>query len=803
MFGNYIKIAVRVIMRHKGFSLINILGLSVGMACVFLIALWLRFELSFDRFHEHAESIFRIYSKFPTEQGVDRFIGTPAPLAAALKNEFPEVLHVVRFGGRNPSLVRYNNRQFREPNIWYADSSIFRVFTFPLLSGDPSTALIEPNSVVISQATAAKYFNKENPIGKPLQIYSDRNPVDFIVTGVLQNIPSNSQLQFDMLIPFHRLSSNLGWHQYNYLTYIRLSDLADPDALDVKISGLLPKVTDGNVELHLQSLRSIHLFSNIRGELPTNTDFNYVLIFSGAALLILFIACFNFVNLSTALSITRIREIGMRKVVGARKKQLVLQMLAESLILSVIAFLVAVALAEMLLPQFNSLSGRNLSFDYLNHPELAAILLGLALATGILAGVYPAFFMSSFPSISMIKNSLSFTGRTSSLNIQKGLFLLQFVITVLFLISASTIFRQLHFMRTKNLGYDKDFLVILPIDKDEIHNRAAIYKSEIVKYTDINSATATTFMTATHGYYQNAWYEGIPRTSDPKLQWSQGQSIMLHWMGADYDFIKTLGLKVIQGRDFSPEISTDAEFAYIVNKTFVQHIQKTREDWENPIGKEFQISCKPKPGRIIGIIDDFHFESLKDNLEPVAICIYPNVHENLVVRINPHNIQGAMEILEKEWKKMFPSDPFEYSFFNQDFERVYRSEIKLGRLFGCITMLALFTTCLGLFGLVSFNAQRRTKEIGIRKTLGASIPRVMFLLAVDFSKWVIIANIIAAPIALYVMNKWLENFAYRVEPGLLLILFALLVTITISLLTVAYQVIKAARANPVEALRYE
>ena len=790
MFKNYLITAYRNIKRQKLHSFINISGLAIGMACVILILLWIQYENSFDRFHEFADTIYKVTTIYQEENKVVHSAHTAAPLALALVNkEYPEVLRTVRFsgGGGEGDLVGYKNIQFRE-NLAYADSGFFHVFSFPLKSGNPSTALNERYSAVITEDIAEKYFGDEDPLGKQLQIYNR----DFIVTGIIQNIPSNSRLQFDIIIPFHQFIRSMNWGVINYTTYIRIAEHADPDELEEKISGLMEKPPEGTerYEFRLLPIAGIHLFPILSHDQRSFLVLIEVLIFSAVGILILLIACINFVNMATARYSIRAREVGIRKVIGAHRHQLIGQFLGESFILTLLAFILAIVFAELLLPIINSLTGLALSFSIFNNLSFTLSLIFLIIITSILAGGYPAFFLSSFQPISIIRGELVFGKQISSANIRKILFILQFIISVFFIISLIVLHHQLHYMRTKNLGYDKDNLLILPIHKDSIQNKYKTYKTEILKHSDIINATATSFRPSEYTYSQNTWYEGLPHDR------TEG----FNWIAVDEDFVNTLGLQIIRGCDFSDHITGDIQSTYILNEAFVEKIQEKRQDWDHPVGKAFRIN---KTGPVIGVVNDFHVYSLRFPLVPLTLSIYPDGFSNLIIRINPKNIRRAIEFLENKWKEIYPGEVFEYSFLDEDFDSVYNLEIRLGRIFNYITGLALLTACLGLFGLVAFSAERRTKEIGIRKVLGASVWGIVVLISKEFLKWIVIANIIAWPIAYFALNKWLQNFAYRIDIGWWVFVLAGLLALVIALLTVSYQAIKAARANPVDELRYE
>jgi len=787
VFNNYLKIALRNLLKYKVYSFINIFGLSVGLACCILIMLFIRDELGYDKFHKNVNQLYRVVVEFKYRDRPDNFAHTQAPLAPALINEFPEVLNAVRFARRSEELVAYKEKQFWEKGLMLADPSIFEVFTFPLIKGDSETALSDPDSIVITQRVAQKYFNDEDPIGKILKI-GDEWVKDYKVTGILKKIPSNSQLRFDFLISFANQKGNIGWGAWNYSTYIQLPPNYPPHKLEERLPYLVGKYmgkeTGAKSILHLQPFTRIHLHSNLRNDLPTNRDLSHLYIFFGIALLILMLACINFVNLVTARSTIREKEVGLRKVVGANQLQLIQQFLGEAVLLSFFAFLLSLALVELLLPLFNGLSGKEMTFHLLRDFWFLTTLTGLMFIVGILSGSYPAFVISRFQPVSILRKSL---GEKTSFHpsfLRKCLLVAQFVISIIFLSSTVIMYQQLSYIENRNLGYDKEHLVVLPIFYRDVYPKYELLKSEVIQNPYIINATATSFLPNKLAFQQNIWWEGLPEKNE-----------YIHWLTVDHNFINTLGLRIKSGRNFSSDYPTDQGGAYILNEAAVEKI-----GWESPIGKQFEIVDR---GTVIGVINNFHFQSLHNKIQPLALYIYPDAFRYLLVRIRAEDISKSLKFLKRKWEEFFPARLFEYSFFDQDFERIYKAEKRLVKIFNYITSLAIFIAFLGLFGLASFTTVRRTKEIGIRKVLGASVFRIVFLLSKEFIKWVLVANIFAWPVAYLVMNKWLQNFAYRTNIGIQSFILSLLTVLIIALLAVSYQSIKAARINPIESLRFE
>jgi len=787
MIKNYLKIALRNLLKYKVYSIINVFGLSVGLACCILIILFIRDELNYDKFHKNADQIYRVVVEFKYRETPDHFAHTQAPLAPALLNEFPEVLNAVRFARRSQELIAYKEKYFWEKGLMLADPSIFEVFTFPLIKGDSGTALSDPNSIVITQSAAQKYFSGEDPIGKILKI-GDEYVKDYKVTGILKNIPSNSQLQFDFLISFANQKGNIGWGQWNYSTYIQLPPNYPPHNLEERLADLVGKYmgeeTRAGSMLHLQPLTRIHLHSNLRNDLSTNRDLSHLYIFSGIALLILMLACINFVNLVTARSTVREKEVGLRKVVGANRSQLILQFLGEAVLLSFFAFLLSFVFVEILLPVFNAFSGKEMVFHLIRDFPFMITLIGLMFIVGILSGSYPAFVISRFQPVSIFRKGFGEKTSVHPSTSRKFMVVAQFAISIMFLFSTALMHQQMRYIRNKNLGYDKEHLVVLPIFYRDVQPKCDLLKSEIVQSPRIVNATTTSYLPSQLAFNQNLWWEGLSAKNE-----------YMHWIGVDHDFIQTLGLKIKAGRDFSTEYPTDQRGAYILNEAAVE-----MTGWESPIGKQFEIVDR---GEVIGVIDNFHFQSLHQKIQPLVLYIYPESFRYMLVRIRAEDIPKSLEFLKQKWEELFPGRLFEFSFFDEDFDRIYKSETRLANTFNYITGLAILIACLGLFGLASFATLRRTKEIGIRKILGASVSGIIILLSKNFLKWVLVANLIAWPLAYFAMERWLQNFAYRTGIGISIFLLTTVLVFGVALLTIIFQAIKAALTNPVDSLRYE
>jgi putative ABC transport system permease protein len=794
MIKNYIKIAYRNLLRYKGHTLINVLGLSIGLAGCILILVFIQDELSYDRFHEKSADIYRIVTGYSRQGNLNYYPNTPAPLAPALSNECPEIRKITRFGSGWGHVITYGEAQNRNTVFALADPSVFDIFNIKLLQGNPQSALNNRSSVVISENMTRKFFGDKEPIGQILQIGGEDYHQDYQVTGVFRNLPSNSSLKFDCLASFQNNyitgnEGNLTWQAFNYTTFILLPKGCAPHRLESKIGEVIQRnntegAAVGEFQVHLQSLRKMHLDLDPGNLLPTDRDSSHIYIFTGITLLILLVACINFMNLAIARSSTRAKEVGLRKMIGAKRSQLVQQFLGESILLSFIAFLLSIPIVEILLPKFNYYAGKELSLIHSGNWVFQLSLFCLALLVGVMAGSYPALFLSSLKPIAVMKGHVISSKNNSQGLLRIILIVAQFTISILFVACTLVMHNQLSYIQSKNLGYNKDHLIIIPIDNQHVKSKYAIYKTEILRNAAILNATATSFAPSMQGYFQNVKIQGA----------REGSLNSMNWISVDYDFLKTLKIDIIRGRNFSPDFSTD-ETAYILNESAIKSI-----GWRNPLGERINIAAL---GPVIGVIKDFNFQSLHERIQPLALCIYPDLFQYLLVRVKPENITQSIPFLQNRWQEIFPDQPFEYGFFDQDFDRLYKTEIGLGNIFNCIALLALLVACLGLLGLVSFSTNRRTKEIGVRKTFGASMSGILFLLLKNITKWIFVAALIACPVAWYVMHKWLQNFAYRIDLTVWPFLFAGVLALVMALLTVSLQAIRAAKENPVEALRYE
>lgn len=804
MFKNYLKIAVRNLLKYKAYSIINVSGLAIGIACCLLILLYIQDELSYDKFHVNADRIYRVASVESSDNKISETASTYGPLADLLAAQIPGIEKVTRIFPHSVVVSYGADKKFQEDRLFFCDSTFFDMFTFAFKNGQPENALDAPNAIVLTEETAQKYFGDENPIGKNLRA---ENQHDFFVTGVLESLPDNSHFSFDFIANIKSINKlmgtwvlNHGWHWPPMYTYAMLSPNSKPEDVESEFPGFIQKFlgryTDSQESFFLQPITSIHLHSDLVGEIEPTSNITYVYIFALVALFILLIACINFMNLSTARSANRAKEVGLRKVVGANRMQLIKQFLGESLFFAVFSMLLAVALIEFFLPTFNNLVGKQLDVEYTNNWIVLAGLLVLTLFVGVTAGSYPAFFLARFRPIQAMqsKQSVSSVGK-KPFRMRSILVVTQFMISIVLIIVTAGIHNQLQFIQTERLGFNKEHLVVIPVRDENIQRNFKAIKNSLLAQPEITNVTAISNFPWEQGYYGfPAKAEGMADDAD----WNISTFLV------DHDFIETFGMEIVEGRAFSEEFGSDAGEAFILNET-------AKEDlgWADAINKKFEVdkvaSGNPRQGRVIGVMKDFHMRSLHYKVEPVVAMVAPIHHylDNYVIRVAGVDIQSTLSKLENKWSEFAPHRPFEYFFLDEAFDQLYRKEQRLGKIFNYFAALTIFVGCLGLFGLASFSAEQRTKEIGIRKVLGASIPGILMLLSKDFTKLILAAFIIAAPIAYLFIQRWLQEFAYQSTPGIGIFVISIVVVLLIAMLTVSYQSIRAAVANPVKALHYE
>ena len=784
MLKNYLKIMARNIRKNIGYSAINLGGLAIGLACCLLIFLWVEDELSFDRFHKNKAQLYCMIRQEVDAKDETGSVVVPFALAPILKKEFPEILDFSRYqerGWLESSVISYGGNTFYESGMSLVDPSFFRMFSFPFLKGDPQTALREPNSVVITEALAKKYFGAEEPLGKVLK-YNNR--MDLKVTAVLKNIPANSNMQFDLLAPMRMLGEQKlnGW-SWESLSYLLLKPHARLAEIREKLAGSMTKYCpegDKKWKINLLPITKFHLQQG-------GGDSKLVTIFSSIAIFILLIACMNYMNLATARSALRAREVGLRKVAGARRGQLVKQFLGETLLLTLLAASLALLLVLISLGAFNHLTQKQLSLNIFNNPPFLLGLLALVLLVSLASGSYPAFFLSAYKPVQVLKGSVLRGSRGAVF--RKIMVIGQFAISIVLLIGTLIIRQQLHYIRNKAMGWNREQVVILPVN-DELAKQFQSLKRELRQSPKIVNVTVASSIPTRIGSVNGIdWWEGKSPT----------EIAILRFVIGEYDYLDTFGMKLKEGRNFSKNRPSDIS-NFIVNEAAVKLMKL-----ENPVGKG--ITYMNVQGQIIGVVKDFHFRHISEPIGPLILLIHPRHHEYfhrfVFAKIRPGGIKETLNYIQGVCRRFAPHFPFEYKFLDEEFNRLYLSEETVSRMVDSFTLLALFIACLGLFGLASFMTEQRKKEIGVRKVLGSSGSRIVLLFIREFFNWVLLASIIACPIACYAMSQWLNDYAFHIP--LLWWPFALACSLTflVAGLTVSYQSIRAAHINPVETLRSE
>lgn len=806
MFKNYIKIAVRNLWRNKTFSAINIFGLAVGIATCLIIMLFVQNELSYDRFNKKADQIVRVIFKGSVQGQKMKEADVMPPVAQTLKNNYPEVLEATRLCHYGYPRITYGDKSFRDDAFAYVDSNFFQVFTLPFISGNAKTALAEPNSIVISEAAAKKYFGKANPIDKVLDFKSLNK--SYKITGVIKNVPENSHFHFDIFGSMAGLpeAKDPSWMTSNFYTYLVLPKDYNYRQLEAKLPQLFDKYVspqlqqsmgmtmaqfrkEGNdLGLYLQPLTDIHLKSDVLLDLSPGGDIRYVYIFGAIALFMLLIACINFMNLSTAGASNRAKEVGIRKVLGSMKLQLLWQFLTESILLTFIAMLLAIVFVKLALPFFNDLSGKNLNLNITQHPLLLLTLLVLGLLVGTFAGSYPAFFLSSFNPVSVLKTR--FTSGKGTVGLRSGLVVFQFFISITLMVCTAVVYQQLRYIHNKDLGYNKD-QVLLISDTYLLGKNEEVLRQQLLQDSRVVNVSTSNYLPAGSTNLNNFFV--YPENEESKLVKTRRYDV-------DYTYIPTLGMQIVAGRNFSKEFATDSS-AVILNETAA-----TTFGWkENPVGHTITNSDnqgKKTTYKVIGVVKDFHFKSLHEPISPLVMMVGNN-SGTIIAKVKTKDIAALLSAIKKQWTSFTSEEPFQYTFLDDQFNRTYEKEQKMGVILGIFACLTIFVACLGLFGLATFTAEQRTKEIGIRKVLGATVTGVVSLLTKDFLKLVFVAFVIASPIAWFIMNKWLQDFAYRINVQWWVFILAGAASVLITIFSVSFKAIKAAIANPVKSLRTE
>ena len=809
MLRNYLRVALRNLTNHKAFSFINIIGLAVGITCCIAIMLYVQHELSYDKFNRHADRIYRVAFHAVLPNLKEDITLTPSPMGPALLAEFPQVAAYTRIEGWMAPVLRYGRKAFSEPRFLEVDSTFFDVFTVHFLGGNPKTALAQPHSVVLTESMARKYFGSADPMGK---ILNADHKSDWIVTGVIKDWPENSHFKFDFLGSFctDSLSKSNLWLSNNCLTYFLLKTGTDPLTFQKLVNEILMKKyvkpqlaavgtaaapfisTSGAWGYSLQPMTSIHLFSHLEPEIEPNGDISYVYVFSAIAIAILLIACVNFVNLATARSERRSKEIGIRKTLGSNRSQLIGQFLTESILMSFLAVLLAIGLVELFLPLFNSIAGGSISLNFLRSPLVIPALAALGIVVGLIAGTYPAFFLSSFDPIQVLKGGTKSKKRGPIL--RGGLVVFQFVVSIVLFIGTFVIFGQLKYIQAKDLGFNKEQVVVIK-KANNLGSRLEEFEHELLTNTSVVSVSTSSAIPGCEQNQSMFWLEGSSDQTPREL----------HEVDCDYNFLKTYGMTLASGRFFSLEHPSDSGAVVVNQQAEVAFGAGSLKD--RTLSRPHPPSSQWSHFPVVGVVKDFNFQSLHQSVTPLVLRIlrpgYDVPYVFALVRVKPGDYPATISFIEDTWKKYADNEAIDYSFLDQVVGRMYIADQGTSRIVTMFSILAIFVACLGLLGLAAFVTEQKTKEIGIRKVLGASVMEVVTLLSKEFIRWVLIANVIAWPLAYYIMNNWLKNFAYRIDMSFWIFLASGVLALLIALLTVSSHAIRAATANPVESLRYE
>lgn len=800
MFRNYIRIALRNISKYKAYSFINIFGLTVGMLCCILIFLFIQHELSYDDFHLNKNKIYRVTEKYTLNDETSHVGITQFPIAPTLELDYPQFVkrstRIFNFFAPTLSL-KYGENIFNESRLFFADSNFFEMFSFSLISGQPNKVLKDINTIVLTESLAKKYFGDENPLGKTIQYEGE---VDLLVTGLAKDHPANSQIKFDAIISMgtvKRFFNNAmpeNWYWNPCITFVEINTSADVELLHAEMPSFIKKYFPADFkieEVSFQPLLDIHLYSNLDSDLLETGDIELVYILSFVALLILLIASVNFINLSTARAAKRAREVGMRKVLGAHKKQLIFQFVGESLIISFIAVILAIVFTQFVIPYLNSFAEINVDLNILSNYELIAGVIILLLIVGIFGGIYPAFFLASFKPVSVLKGKI-LTGH-KKFGIRQILVVFQFFISIIMISSTSIVFEQINYLRERKLGFNQDEIIVIPIYRTKMVQNFDSYKNLLLQNSNIRNVTVSEKIIGTGVNFGIYRVEG----KDKPEPFSR--------ILAREDFIETYDLNLIAGRTFTREYPADWKENILVNEYFVKSM-----NWKSPdeaLGKSIYWGPNEINKRsIVGVVKDFHYESLHRQqgsfiIFPDSVSIFGN--RFISAKVNMANITETIKFMEMKWNELVTTSSFEYKFLNEELDNLYKTDRKFGEVIGIFSVLAIIVASLGLLGLVSFAAEQKTKEIGIRKVMGATVPGIINLQLKEYFKLIIIANLIALPAAYYLMDSWLSDFAYKINISIIPFLYAMLFSIIVAVSIVWYQANKAATSNPIKSIRYE
>ena len=801
MLKSYLKVAVRSLVKDKFFSLINMFGLSIGIASCLLIIIYINNEISYDRFHSKADNIYRINEFIETEGSGEQSSSIPFPTGPTLQEEYSTIIEsqVRLFNFQSPTILvsrKEKLKEFNEARVFFADSTFFDVFDYQVIKGNRATALMEANSILLTESMAKKYFGEEDPIGKFLKIQDQQ---ELMVTAVMPDSPLNAHFQFDFIISFSTVKAFFGgnypqtWYWNPCWTYIVLKDGVAPQDLEREfpefIQKYFPDFIRDEATMKLQKLTDIHLTSDLEFEIKANSSENNIYVFSIIGAFILIIASMNFMNLSTAKSVKRAKEVGLRKTLGGRREQLIGQFLIESIIVTALSVIIALIIAGFSLPWFNNLAEKSLGLEILFSPVVLIGLLVISIVIGIGAGLYPALILSSFIPIKVLKEDKP---KGKGINLRQFLVVLQFTLSISLIIGTVVAINQLNFLKDSDTGFDKEQILYVSVLRTPIANKFKTIKKELEKNNDITYATGVLDVLGAHHQGDNFRFEGMDKSKLYSVFWVR------------HDFFKTFDLEIVHGRPFKDNITTDDSLALVVNESMVRQL-----GWEpdDAIGKKYQYNNWN--GEIVGVVKDFNFISKHKKIQPLAVQLRTSPFafnfaiKYLAIKMNSDNFSETLASVEKTWKEFMPGRPFDYFFLDSELDKLYKDEEKLGKVAGIFSTLAIIVAWLGLFALASFIAEERQKEIGIRKVMGSSLRQIVVLLSLDFTKLVIIAFVIACPLAWYSINSWLDSFAYRVDINFFTFLIVGVSTLAIALITISYRAIRAANANPVKTLKYE
>ncbi len=798
-------------MRKKFYSTINIIGLSIGITCSFLIFLFIQSELSYDKHYENADNIYRLGVEYNIGGKIDRYCNIPRPIAPNLKEIYPEIVEYTRLCGVptlniHKAVIEFEGNKFSCDKIFAADSTFFQVFSNEFITGNPETALNQPNSIVLTESLAKKIFGNQEPLGKTVKIDND---YEMIVAAVIKDIPGKTHMEYEAIVPWnvaYREGEENIWYGWHVYTYVKFPDNYDITEFEAKFPEFYEKYmietferSDGTCKIILQPLKSIHLTSDLTWEAYPNGNIMNIYIFSIIAVFLLVIACINYMNLATARSAYRGREVGLRKVFGSYRSSLIWQFITESIIIALLATIVAIGLAELVLPLFNNLLINHVEINFMKNPVHIFGLLGLAIFIGFFAGIYPAFYLSAFVPIKVIKGNLAKGLKGASL--RKILIVVQFSISIALIIGTLIVLQQIDFAKNKDLGFDKENIMVISIKDTLVDKQIQVIKEEFLSNPNITAVAASYNLPGIELNHTTVSAENNEGGFDP---------VGCQFMQIDYDFVDLLNMKIIEGRNFNRNKDSSVYDGILINEAAIRKFGWKENVLEKGISFGHNSEGNLVKLNVLGVIKNFHVGSLHNIIQPIVIFLVPDEgdvfyrrQKRLFIRLKNENVFETVKHIRTEWSRIDPNNPIDYVFLDENYDKLYKAEEKLINLFSYFSFITVFIACLGLLGLASFTAEQRTKEIGIRKVLGASVSNITILLSKEFIKWILIANIIAWPVAFYAMSKWLQNFAYRIHIGLGIFILSGIIAMLIAIFTVSYQAIKAANSNPVEALKYE